>query len=81
MSQVTCRTRWRTPFDPLVKSNLESVLVVCHVSFSIGSRFKVQRFGGSHAHFEVTRPAEGSACDGDGKGKQGKQGKGKEKVM
>jgi hypothetical protein len=53
---------------------------VDHVSFSTGSRFKVQRFGGSHAHFEVTRPAEGSACDGDGKAKQGKQGEEKGKV-
>jgi DnaJ-class molecular chaperone len=47
-------------------------------SFSIGSRFKVQRFGGSHAHFDVTRPAKCPACDGDGNAKQGHKGNGKE---
>jgi hypothetical protein len=45
-----------------------------------GSRFKVQGFTGAHARFDVTGPAEGSACDGNGKAQQGKQGKGKEKV-
>ena len=49
-------------------------------SFSIGSRFKVQWFGGSHAHFKITRPAEHAACHGYGKGKQGHKGKGKGKV-
>jgi hypothetical protein len=48
------------------------------VLFSTGSRFKVQRFGGSHAHFDVTRPAKGPACDCNGKDKQGHKGKGKE---
>jgi hypothetical protein len=50
------------------------------VSFSIGSRFKVQRFTCTESCFDVTRAAKGSACDGDGNAKQGKQGKGKEKV-
>jgi hypothetical protein len=48
------------------------------VSFSIGSIFKVQRLTCTHSHFKVTRPAECTACDGDGKGKQGHKGKGKE---
>jgi hypothetical protein len=50
-------------------------------SFSTGSRFKVHWLTGSHAHFQVTRPAERAACDGDGKAKQGKQGEEKEKVF
>jgi len=42
------------------------------------SRFKVQGLTGAHAHFDVTRAAKHAACDGNGKAKQGKQGKGKE---
>jgi hypothetical protein len=38
------------------------------------------RFGGSHAHFDVTRAAKHAACDGNGKGKQCHKGKGKENV-
>ena len=41
---------------------------------------KVQRLTCTDSHFDVTRPAEFPACDGDGKAKQGEQGKGKEKV-
>jgi hypothetical protein len=39
------------------------------------------RFTGADSHLEVTRPAECAACDRYGKAKQGKQGKGKEKVF
>jgi hypothetical protein len=42
--------------------------------------FNVQRLTGADSHLEVTRPAKGSACDGNGKAKQGKQGEEKEKV-
>jgi hypothetical protein len=45
------------------------------------SIFKVQRLTCADSHFDVTRAAEGSACDGNGNAKQGKQGKGKEEVM
>jgi hypothetical protein len=40
--------------------------------------FKVQWLTGAEPCFDVTRPAKFSACDGDGQGKQGEQGKGKE---
>jgi hypothetical protein len=39
---------------------------------------KVHGFTGTHAHFDIRWPAECAACDGDAKGKQGKQGNGKE---
>jgi hypothetical protein len=39
---------------------------------------EVQRFTGTHAHFEVTRPSECAARDGDAKGKAKHKGKGKE---
>jgi hypothetical protein len=44
-----------------------------------GSIFKVYGFRGTEPCFNITRPAEGPACDGDGKAKQGHKGKGKEK--
>jgi hypothetical protein len=40
----------------------------------------VERLTGAHAHFQVTRAAKGSACDGDGNAKANDKGKGKEKV-
>jgi hypothetical protein len=49
-----------------------------HVFVFYGSRFKVQGFRGALAHLEVTRAAKCTACDGNGKAQQGKQGKGKE---
>jgi hypothetical protein len=42
------------------------------------SIFKVYGFACTDSHFDIRRPAEGSACDGNGKAQQGKQGKGKE---
>jgi hypothetical protein len=60
----------------LVKSNLESFLVVCHRFVFYGS--KVQWFGGSHAHFDIRRAAERAACHGNGQAKQSHKGKGKE---
>jgi hypothetical protein len=33
---------------------------------------------GTHAHFQVRRPAECTACDGDGQADQCHKGKGKE---
>jgi hypothetical protein len=39
---------------------------------------KVQRFTGTHAHFDITRAAECAACDGNGKAKANDKGKGKE---
>jgi hypothetical protein len=53
---------------------------VDHVSFSIGSRFKVQGFGCADSHLEVIRAAKHAACDGDGNAKAKHKGKGKEKV-
>jgi hypothetical protein len=38
----------------------------------------VQRFTCTDSHFKITRAAERSACDGNGKAKQGKQGEEKE---
>jgi hypothetical protein len=78
MSEIAGRTRWRTPFDPLVKSNLESFLVVCHCFVFYGSRFKVQWFTCTEPRFDVTRPAEAPACDGNGKAKAKHKGKGEE---
>jgi hypothetical protein len=48
------------------------------MSFSIGSRFKVERLTGTHARFDVTRAAKHAACDGNGKAQQGHKGNGKE---
>jgi hypothetical protein len=45
------------------------------------SIFKVYGFTCTDSHFDVRRPAKRAACDGNGKGKQGHKGKGKEKVM
>jgi hypothetical protein len=39
---------------------------------------EAQRLTCADARFNVTRPAERSACDGDGKGKAKHKGKGKE---
>jgi hypothetical protein len=38
------------------------------------------RFTCADSHFDIRRPAECPACDGNGKGKQCHKGKGKEKV-
>jgi hypothetical protein len=42
------------------------------------SIFKVQRLTSADSHFDIRRPAEGSACHCNGNGKQGKQGEAKE---
>jgi hypothetical protein len=39
-----------------------------------------ERLGSPLEHFQVTRSAKGSACDGDGQAKQGNKGKGEKNV-
>jgi hypothetical protein len=51
---------------------------VDHVSFSIGSRFKVYGFTCADSHLNIRQAAKFPACHGNGQAKQGKQGKGKE---